>query len=395
MKLRKTLNVFCLAAGICILYRVLSMSSTCTVLSSSRQAGDNGASDLHVNVKSRLPDDNGKLELTLSMNTEDIVMKYTEGHQRASGEATSNPVARNTTFIKNPANTCKDSPNLKYIAYIHTSPGNVIRRGNVRRTWGNRELFRDGRLKVVFMVGIAPNAEHEEVLDKEHDQYKDIVQGDFLDDYHNLTLKGIMALKWVSEFCPTATFAIKADDDAFIDIFNLIDLIEYQKDPNRLILCSRINKDSMPILRDPANRWYVKSSEFPGQKNYPQYCSGITYVLSNDIVPEMLQKSYSTPFFWIDDVYITGLLTAKIQRLNYVNIWKNIHLKGETLAAQDFRTDNKSQYMVAHVASKENFNYMWNLCLHRISDQQLQMLSSHVISEHPQLKERWEKLRYI
>ena len=242
------------------------------------------------------------------------------------------------------------------------------------------------------MVGVAPNAEHEEVLDKEHEKYKDIVQGDFLDDYHNLTLKGIMGLKWVSEFCPTANFAIKADDDAFIDIFNLIDLIEYQNDPNRLILCKLY--DQSLIIRNPASKWYVKFSEFPGQKQYPQYCAGITYVLSIDIVPELLQKSYLTPFFWVDDVYITGILTAKVQRLHYVDIRKNMSMGVEIVAAEDFRTDNKSQYMVAQVASKEIFNYMWNLCLHRISDQQLQMLSSRVISEHPRLKERWEKLLY-
>ena len=363
------------------------MSST--VRSSSRHLGDNGASDLPMDVRSELPADNGKLELTLSMHSEHMV-NYTEGYQHANAEATSNPVPRNITFIKNPANICKDSTDLKYIAYIHTSPENTIRRGNVRRTWGNRELFHDGRLKVVFMVGIAPNAEHEEVLDKEHEKYKDIVQGDFLDDYHNLTLKGIMGLKWVSEFCPTANFAIKADDDAFIDIFHLIDLIEYQKDPNRLILCARW--DPSPILRDPASKWYVKSSDFPGQKAYPQYCSGITYVLSNDIIPELLQKSYSTPFFWVDDVYITGILTAKVQRLNYVNFSKNVNLKGETHIVEDFKTDNKSQYLVAHVALEENFNTIWNSCLRRISDQHLQMLSRHMISEHPQLKERWENI---
>ena len=357
-----------------------------TVCSPSRHLRDYGASDLPVDVKSGLPADNGKLEVTLS-KSEHVVNK-TEGYQHANGEATSNPVPRNTTFIKNPANTCKDTPDLKYIAYIHTSPENTIRRENVRRTWGNKELFRDGRLKVVFMVGIAPNAEHEKVLDKEHEKYKDIVQGDFWDDYHNLTLKGIMGLKWVSEFCPTATFAIKADDDAFINIFNLIDLIEYQKDPNRLILCKLYNQSV--IMRKPTSKWYVKSSEFPGQKNYPKYCSGITYVLSNDIVPELLQKSYSTPFFWIDDVYITGILTAKVQSPHYVNFRKNFNMKGETRIVEDFKTDNKSRYMVAHVASEFFFNYMWNLSLHRISDQQLQMLSSHVISEHPQLKERWE-----
>ena len=32
--------------------------------------------------------------------------------------------------------------------------------------------------------------------------YGDIIQGDFIEHYHNLTLKGLFALSWISQHCP-------------------------------------------------------------------------------------------------------------------------------------------------------------------------------------------------
>ena len=56
---------------------------------------------------------------------------------------------------------------------------------------------------------------------KENIQYADIVQGNFVDSYHNLSYKATMGNLWVSEFCEQAEFVVKADDDVFIDIFEV------------------------------------------------------------------------------------------------------------------------------------------------------------------------------
>ena len=56
---------------------------------------------------------------------------------------------------------------------------------------------------------------------KESEKYEDIIQGDFIDTYHNLSYKAVMGNVWVSEFCEQAEFVVKADDDQFIDLYEV------------------------------------------------------------------------------------------------------------------------------------------------------------------------------
>jgi len=60
-------------------------------------------------------------------------------------------------------------------------------------------------VRLAFMFGrltSVPGAE--EALDAEDDQYGDVVQGNFDEDYRNLTLKSLTGLDWVIDYCPAA-----------------------------------------------------------------------------------------------------------------------------------------------------------------------------------------------
>ena len=54
---------------------------------------------------------------------------------------------------------------------------------------------------------------------------QDILQWDFIDHYRNLTIKSILGLKWASDFCSTAKFVVKLDDDVFFNAANLMSLL--------------------------------------------------------------------------------------------------------------------------------------------------------------------------
>ena len=58
-------------------------------------------------------------------------------------------------------------------------------------------------------------------LENESRRYCDLVQGDFVDSYHNLSYKGIMGNLWVAEFCAQADFVVKTDDDMFVDLYQV------------------------------------------------------------------------------------------------------------------------------------------------------------------------------
>lgn len=50
---------------------------------------------------------------------------------------------------------------------------------------------------------------------------------------------------------------------------------------------------------------YVPSYIF-GEKAYPNYLSGTGYVMSTDIIADLLRMAETTPFFHLEDIYITG-----------------------------------------------------------------------------------------
>lgn len=60
-------------------------------------------------------------------------------------------------------------------------------------------------------------------LNKESYRYNDIIQQNFIDTYHNLTIKSVLALKWITKNCwNKVAFIIKCDDDTFLHMPNLL-----------------------------------------------------------------------------------------------------------------------------------------------------------------------------
>ena len=129
---------------------------------------------------------------------------------------------------------CSD---LRWIVYVHSSPRNIYRRAIIRRTWGNTRLFPQSVARIVFLIGMFDSASLQEIIELEFRQHGDLVQGDFRDDYHNLTLKAIMGLKWVSTYCQNARYALKVDDDAFVDVIWLYDIMRDYDKQTKVVSC--------------------------------------------------------------------------------------------------------------------------------------------------------------
>ena len=49
--------------------------------------------------------------------------------------------------------------------------------------------------------GSTEDSELQEEIERENSEHHDIIQGDFVDSYRNLSYKNIMGKLWVSEFC--------------------------------------------------------------------------------------------------------------------------------------------------------------------------------------------------
>ncbi|XP_023348743.1 beta-1,3-galactosyltransferase 2 [Eurytemora carolleeae] len=148
------------------------------------------------------------------------------------------------------------------VIIIHSAFPNKEARNAIRETWGNPNIP-GVNTRLVFLLGMGPDANTQNSVMSEAMQYKDIVQGDFLDTYRNLSYKSILGKLWVSNFCEQADFVVKADDDTFVDLYatffftrQYLESPEYKN--NGFILC-RINPNT--IIRNPKNKWYVSYDE--------------------------------------------------------------------------------------------------------------------------------------
>ena len=64
-------------------------------------------------------------------------------------------------------------------------------------------------------------------------------------------------------------------------------------------------------------KWYVNDDESPSRRNCPRCCVRLAYVISDNLLLLVHDTSRRTPFFWIDDTYVMGLLARKVSDVHY------------------------------------------------------------------------------
>lgn len=169
-------------------------------------------------------------------------------------------------------------------------------------------------------MGRVQSASEQAALQEEHADFGDLLQGDFLDSYHNLSHKGVMGLRWVTRHCARARLVVKLDDDVFFDTFQLIHRYwAFVRDRRRSIFCGVWRADQMPILR--SGKWEVSENLFRKRAAFPyHYCSGLAVMISGDLVPALLSAARVAPVFWIDDVYLFGILPAIASDVTFYDV---------------------------------------------------------------------------
>ena len=210
-------------------------------------------------------------------------------------------------------------------------------------------------------------------LKEEAYTHNDIVQGNFLDTYYNLTLKGVVGLSWISRHCPSAGIVIKIDDDVYVNVFRIVDFVLPALSGKRhQIGCPYHPAGQKPILRQGAkwgSKWTVESHIFPHLRTYPvDHCDGFFVVMTGDLIEPMLEAVRVNPFFHIDDIYMYGLLPRSVGDVKFTDLTKFVTsfveygqrcLKSTTcrlLAVIDDNYDRKSQDHMEMLAGGGNNN---------------------------------------
>lgn len=221
----------------------------------------------------------------------------------------------------NCAKTSKNFDKIKIIQIVTSYAENIESRSALRRAYPIEHLLELGIYRV-FLLATLKNSKSEisqNAIFNENERFNDIVQGNFYEGYRNLTYKHLMGLKWFVNTCLNIKYIIKMDDDIIVDMYSLLRLIDVKYNDNKINIMGYVFNSMRPI-RIKANKWYVTKEEYL-YNEYPIFVSGWMYVTNFKTAEELVDASAAVPYFWIDDVYVTGLL-AKVANVTFTNVNK-------------------------------------------------------------------------
>lgn len=196
--------------------------------------------------------------------------------------------------------------NSKLLILIHSALEHWENRAVIREYFYRTKFF----WSMLFLVGQTNNQTIQSAINQEFNTYKDVLQIGFIDSYRNLTLKHLSGLIWTIDNCREVKFVLKMDDDIFINFYLLNNYLssflrKYTSNINSTIICHRMDK--VKAIRDKCSKWYVTENEYEPEF-YPTYCSGWAYLATIDAIQQLIANIVNNKLFWIDDVYVTGIL---------------------------------------------------------------------------------------
>lgn len=144
--------------------------------------------------------------------------------------------------------------------------------------------------KTVFLVGKSNNFILDELVHHEAREYHDIVIGNFLDTFRNLSLKMVRGLEWAYKFCQPQ-YILKTDEDCYINTHSLIEWLKDYHFINRSkpLYLGRV-QSAMSVVRNKNHRYFVSEKMHPSP-TFLSYVSGGGYVFSASLLPRLLQAT--------------------------------------------------------------------------------------------------------
>ncbi|XP_045163387.1 beta-1,3-galactosyltransferase 1-like [Mercenaria mercenaria] len=211
----------------------------------------------------------------------------------------------NYDYLINNRNICKTSQpdqDIDLFMMIFTEHSNFEKRQAIRQTWLTIAKGNTANVRYVFLLGKVNDDLLTKNIAQENILYRDILKEDFIDTYKNQTLKTIMGFKWIANYCRTAKYVMKSDDDTFINVPNILNYIKNSGKGLQTQLVGSCRNDG-PI-RELDSKWYASEQDYK-QSLYPWHCSGTGYFTSFKMIEKIYKISQYVPFFWIEDIYVS------------------------------------------------------------------------------------------
>lgn len=216
-------------------------------------------------------------------------------------------------FLASPRGPCPS-----FLAVLVTSRAeHVLKRKAARDSWAQDA---DGNeTRVYFVLGKQPdNTSLQDIVRSEIATYADIIQADFVDTRRNGTLKTVFLLQWVVTTCPRVHFVMKATDYAFVNVPNLHRYLQMREDEERGPFVAGSVVMKRPVQGDP-----LAPGDLPPviyqKPTFPPFLEGFAYVMPGEAVEVILNKALDTPFLYLEDVFVTGVVAGEGLQVPLVN----------------------------------------------------------------------------
>ncbi|XP_008210014.1 beta-1,3-galactosyltransferase 5 [Nasonia vitripennis] len=216
---------------------------------------------------------------------------------------------------------------IKAVWIITSYAGDVSKRSALRHAYTNEELRRLG-VRRIFLLGTLDEKAQvktgvtQPAIENEAQRFKDIIQGNFVEAYKNLTYKHLMGLQWAVDKCSGSySYIMKMDDDIIVNLYEVLSLIHNRTSSNTKpdFLMGYV-LDHMTPIRNQANKWFVTKEEF-SENVYPSFLSGWFYVTDMLTALKLVYQSRQhSKYFWIDDLFVTGILREEAKIYNIENV---------------------------------------------------------------------------
>ncbi|KAK2556527.1 UDP-GalNAc:beta-1 [Acropora cervicornis] len=175
-------------------------------------------------------------------------------------------------------------------------------------------------MRIVFMLGKAARSEMHHTIMEEVEQHGDMLIGDYVDTYRNITTKLLMAFQWATKI--KCHYVLKTDDDVYIDIPKLVTWLK-GRDVKESIY-GGVTYNSV-VVRRKSHKHYVSPDDLSLHR-YPLYCRGSMFVLSRNLIPKMVDLSKQIRRIGPDDAYIGILAQHLVLECDILLVYGDIDL---------------------------------------------------------------------
>uniref|UniRef100_A0A8C6SU08 Hexosyltransferase n=1 Tax=Neogobius melanostomus TaxID=47308 RepID=A0A8C6SU08_9GOBI len=118
-------------------------------------------------------------------------------------------------YVLNQPRVCNNESDILVVFLVPVAPHHYAHREAVRQTWGAP----GSDTLTLFFLGLPEESpqksEVQGKIETESRKYGDIIQNNFIDTYHNLTIKTLLMMRWLDAHCPGTRYGMKVDADIF------------------------------------------------------------------------------------------------------------------------------------------------------------------------------------